>query len=148
MRTLADAGVPVGVLVAPIIPVLTEHEIEAVLEACREAGASLAGYTMLRLPWEVKDLFREWLAEHFPDRAAHVMSIVRSMRGERDNDPGFGTRMHATGPVAQLIRQRFQLASRRLGYPQEPKGRQISLPTNLFRPPVRTHPQLSLDLGR
>jgi DNA repair photolyase len=146
MRTLADAGVPVGVLVAPIIPVLTEHEIEAVLEACREAGASLAGYTMLRLPWEVKDLFREWLAEHFPDRAAHVMSIVRSMRGERDNDPGFGTRMHATGPVAQLIRQRFQLASRRLGYPQEPKGRQISLPTNLFRPPLRTHPQLSLDL--
>jgi len=146
MRTLADAGVPVGVLVAPIIPVLTEHEIEAVLEACREAGASLAGYTMLRLPWEVKDLFREWLAEHFPERAAHVMSIVRSMRGERDNDPGFGTRMHATGPVAQLIRQRFQLASRRLGYPQEPKGRQFALPTNLFRPPVRTHPQLSLDL--
>jgi DNA repair photolyase len=146
MRTLADAGVPVGVLVAPIIPVLTEHEIEAVLEACREAGASLAGYTMLRLPWEVKDLFREWLAEHFPERAEHVMSIVRSMRGERDNDPGFGTRMHATGPVAQLIRQRFQLASRRLGYPQEPKGRQFSLPTNLFRPPVRTHPQLSLDL--
>ena len=74
MRMLADAGVPVGVLVAPIIPVLTEHEIEAVLEASREAGASLAGYTMLRLPWEVKDLFREWLAEHFPDRAAHVMS--------------------------------------------------------------------------
>jgi DNA repair photolyase len=146
MRTLADAGVPVGVLVAPIIPVLTEHEIESVLEACREAGASLAGYTMLRLPWEVKDLFREWLAEHFPERAAHVMSIVRSMRGERDNDPGFGTRMHATGPVAQLIRQRFQLASRRLGYPQEPKGRQFSLPTNLFRPPVRTHPQLSFDL--
>ena len=87
MRVLAEAGVPVGVLVAPIIPVLTEHEIEAVLEAAREAGASLAGYTLLRLPWEVKDLFREWLAEHFPDRAAHVMSIVRAMRGERDNDP-------------------------------------------------------------
>jgi DNA repair photolyase len=143
MRVLAEAGVPVGVLVAPIIPVLTEHEIEAVLEACREAGASLAGYTILRLPWEVKDLFREWLAEHFPDRAAHVMSIVRSMRGERDNDPGFGTRMHATGPVAQLIRQRFQLATRRLGFPP---NRQNSLPTNLFRPPLRTHPQLSLDL--
>jgi DNA repair photolyase len=143
MRVLAEAGVPVGVLVAPIIPVLTEHEIEAVLEACREAGASLAGYTMLRLPWEVKDLFREWLAEHFPERAAHVMSIVRSMRGERDNDPGFGTRMHATGPVAQMIRQRFQLACRRLGFPSD---RQISLPTNLFRPPLRTHPQLSLDL--
>jgi len=146
MRVLADAGVPVGVLVAPIIPVLTEHEIESVLEASREAGASLAGYAILRLPWEVKDLFREWLAQHFPERAAHVMSIVRSMRGERDNDPGFGTRMHATGPVAQLIRQRFALACRRLGFPQEPRDRHISLPTNLFRPPLRTHPQLSLDL--
>jgi DNA repair photolyase len=142
MRVLADAGVEVGVLVAPIIPVLTEHEIESVLEAARAAGASLAGYTMLRLPWEVKDLFREWLAEHFPERAAHVMSQVRAMRGERDNDPDFGTRMHATGAVAELIRQRFQLASRRLGFPAE---RKYSLPTNLFQPPVRTHPQLNLD---
>jgi DNA repair photolyase len=145
MRVLAEAGVPVGVLVAPIIPVLTEHEIEAVLEASREAGASLAGYTLLRLPWEVKDLFREWLAEHFPDRAAHVMSIVRSMRGERDNDPSFGTRMHAVGPVAQLIRQRFQLACKRLGFPPD---RENKLRTNLFRAPLRTHPQLSLDLTR
>jgi len=143
MRVLADAGVPVGVLVAPIIPVLTEHEIEAVLEASREAGATIAGYTVLRLPWEVKDLFREWLAEHFPERAAHVMSIVRGMRGERDNDPDFGTRMHATGPVAQLIRQRFQLAARRLGYVAD---RRNLLPTNLFQPPRRTHPQMSLDL--
>ena len=142
MRVLADAGVTVGVLVAPIIPVITEHEIESVLEAAREAGASLAGYTMLRLPWEVKDLFREWLAQHFPERADHVMSIVRSMRGERDNDPNFGTRMHALGPVAQLIRQRFKLASRRLGFPEE---RQFGLPTNLFQPPQRTHPQLNLE---
>jgi DNA repair photolyase len=143
MRVLADAGVEVGVLVAPIIPVLTEHEIESVLEAAREAGASLAGYTILRLPWEVKDLFREWLAEHFPERAAHVMSQVRAMRGERDNDPDFGTRMHATGPVAELIRQRFQLACRRLGFPAE---RKFSLPTNLFQPPARTHPQWNLEL--
>jgi DNA repair photolyase len=143
MRVLADAGVRVGVLVAPVIPVLTEHEVEAVLEASREAGASLAGYTMLRLPWEVKDLFREWLAEHFPDRAAHVMSVVRNMRGERDNDPAFGTRMKATGPFAQLIRQRFQLAHRRLGFGSQ---RNYSLPTNLFRPPVRTHPQMTFDL--
>ncbi|HEV8442482.1 MAG TPA: PA0069 family radical SAM protein [Steroidobacteraceae bacterium] len=142
MRVLADAGVPVGVLVAPIIPVLTEHEIESVLEAAREHGASLAGYTILRLPWEVKDLFREWLAEHFPERAAHVMSVVRAMRGERDNDPDFGTRMHATGPVAELIRQRFQLACKRLGFPLE---RSFGLPTNLFRPPARTHGQLSLE---
>jgi DNA repair photolyase len=142
MRVLAEAGVQVGVLVAPIIPVLTEHEIEAVLEASKEAGASLAGYTVLRLPYEVKDLFREWLAEHFPERAAHVMSIVRSMRGERDNDPDFGTRMHALGPVAQLIRQRFKLACRRLDFPED---RQFELPTHLFRPPRRNTPQLQMD---
>jgi DNA repair photolyase len=145
MRTLAEAGVTVGVLVAPIIPILTEHEIESVLEASREAGASLAGYTIVRLPWEVKDLFREWLAEHFPDRAEHVMSAIRAMRGGRDNDPEFGTRMHATGAVAQLIRQRFRLACRRLGYPDERKY-QDQLSPHLFRPPLRTHPQLSLDL--
>jgi DNA repair photolyase len=143
MRTLADAGVPVGVLVAPIIPVLTEHEVEAVLEAAREAGATVAGYTMVRLPWEVKDLFREWLAEHFPDRAAHVMSVIRGMRGERDNDPGFGTRMKATGPFAELIRQRFRLASRRLGFDAD---RRLAMPTHLFSPPLRTHPQMSLEL--
>jgi len=142
MRVLADAGVTVGVLVAPIIPVLTEHEVESVLEAAHAAGASLAGYTILRLPWEVKDLFREWLAQHFPERAAHVMSIIRGMRGERDNDPNFGTRMHATGPVAELIRQRFRLASRRLGFPAE---RLFHLPTNLFQPPARTHGQLALQ---
>jgi DNA repair photolyase len=143
MRLLADAGVPVGVLVAPIIPVITEHEIEDVLEASHEAGASVAGYTLLRLPWEVKDLFREWLAEHFPDRAAHVMSQVRAMRGGRDNDPQFGTRMHAIGPVAALIRQRFRLACRKLGFPED---RGAGLATHLFRPPLRTPPQLTLDL--
>jgi DNA repair photolyase len=142
MSTLADAGVPVGVLVAPIIPILTEHEVEEVLAAAREAGATVAGYTMLRLPWEVKDLFREWLAEHFPDRAAHVMSIVRGMRGERDNDPNFGTRMKAVGPFAELMRQRFRLASRRLGYAAHVKP---AMPTNLFSPPRRTHPQMGLE---
>ncbi len=142
MRVLADAGVQVGVLVAPIIPVLTEHEIEAVLEASRHAGAALAGYTVLRLPYEVKDLFREWLTEHFPERAEHVMSVVRSMRSGRDNDPEFGTRMHATGAVAALIRQRFALACRRLGYPT---GRELDLPTHLFSPAGRNSAQLSLD---
>ena len=143
MRVLADAGVPVGVLVAPIIPVLTEHELEEVLGASREAGASVAGYTLLRLPWEVKGLFREWLAEHFPDRAAHVRSQLRAMRGGRDNDPRFGTRMHATGPVAELIRQRFRLARRKLGFPDDGGD---SLNTHLFQPALRTHPQLALDL--
>jgi DNA repair photolyase len=146
MRVLADAGVPVGVLVAPIIPVITEHEIEAVLEASREAGASVAGYTMLRLPYEVKDLFREWLEQHFPERAAHVMSQVRAMRGGRDNDPDFGTRMHATGAVAALIRQRFALAKRRLGFTAD---RRLDMATHLFQPRGRkvsgTNPQLSLD---
>ena len=113
------------------------------LEASREAGASLAGYTLLRLPWEVKDIFREWLAEHFPQRADHVMSVLRAMRGGRDNDPQFGTRMHATGPVAALIRQRFRLACRKLGFPDE---RRVSLPTHLFQPPLRSHTQLSLGL--
>ena len=91
---------------------------------------------MLRLPWEVKDLFREWLAEHFPDRAAHVMSLVRAMRGGRDNDPQFGTRMHATGPVAELIRQRFQLACRRWVFQLNAT---TSLPTHLFRPASSYH---------
>jgi DNA repair photolyase len=144
MRVLADAGVPVGVLVAPIVPVITEHEVEDVLAAAREAGATVAAYTMLRLPWEVKDLFREWLAEHFPDRAEHVMSVVRAMRGERDNDPNFGTRMKAVGPFAELMRQRFRLARRRLGYADD---RNTDLPTNLFSPPRRTHPQMGLEFG-
>ena len=106
MRVLADAGVTVGVLVAPIIPVLTEHEIESVLEAARESGASLAGYTMLRLPWEVKDLFREWLAEHFPERAAHVMSVrawharwSRQRPRFRDPDARHGSRGAADSPA-------------------------------------------------
>jgi DNA repair photolyase len=101
---------------------------------------------MLRLPYEVKDLFREWLEQHFPERAAHVMSQVRAMRGGRDNDPDFGTRMHATGAVAALIRQRFALAKRRLGFTAD---RRLDMATHLFQPRGRkvsgTNPQLSLD---
>lgn len=119
MATLAAAGVPVGVMVAPVIPALTDGDLEAVLSAASEAGAGYAGYTLLRLPYEVKDLFREWLATHFPQRAAHVMSLIRAMRGGRDNDPGFTSRMRGQGPFADLIRSRFRLACTRLGLTSE-----------------------------
>ncbi len=115
IERLAQAAVPVGVLVAPVIPVLTDHEIESVLEAVAAAGASRVGYVMLRLPYEVAPLFREWLQAHAPDAAAHVMSRVQAMRAGRDNDPCFGTRMTGQGVFAELIRQRFRQAARRLG---------------------------------
>jgi DNA repair photolyase len=143
MRALSDAKVPVGVMVAPIVPLITEHEIEAVLAASRTAGASWASYTLLRLPYEVKDLFREWLAEHYPERAAHVMSVVRDLRSGRDNDPGFGSRMHGQGQFAELLRQRFQLACRKLGLEQQ---RDLKLRTDLFRSPVPAGAQLALQL--
>ena len=112
LRTLAAlnaAGVPTGVLVAPVIPALTDHEMEAILEAAAAAGARWAGYVLLRLPYEIKDLFREWLAEHYPERAAHVMSLIRDMRGGRDNDPSFGSRMSGTGPVRRAAAQPLPL---------------------------------------
>ncbi len=115
IERLAKAGVPVGVLVAPVIPVLTDHEIESVLEAVAAAGASRVGYVMLRLPYEVAPLFREWLQTHVPDAAAHVMSRVQAMRAGRENDPCFGTRMKGQGVYADLIAQRFRQAARRLG---------------------------------
>jgi DNA repair photolyase len=141
MRALRDAGIPVGVLVAPVIPAVTDHELEGILEACQAAGASRAGYVLLRLPYEVKDLFREWLAAHLPDRAAHVMSLIHQQRGERDNDPAFGTRMRGTGPLAALLERRFALACRRLGLET---GRSLVLDTSRFRPPRPASPQAEL----
>ena len=108
IRTLSAAGVPCGVLVAPIIPMLTDRWLEAIVERATEAGARAAGYTMLRLPYELKDLMREWLQQHFPERAEHVMSLVRQIRGGKENDPRFGSRMHGEGDFAELIRQRFE----------------------------------------
>jgi DNA repair photolyase len=142
VNQLSKAGVPVGILVAPVIPALTDHEMERILEAAAEMGAKWAGYVMLRLPYEVKDLFREWLAEHHPQRAAHVMSLVQDVRGGRDNDPNFGSRMRGTGPVAQLIRNRFQIARRRLGLDGLGGGRQLD--TTLFRAPGLAGAQLNL----
>ena len=145
VRRLNDSGVPTGVMVAPVIPALTDHEMEAILEAAAAAGARWAGYVLLRLPHEVKDLFREWLAAHYPDRADHVMSVVRQMRGGKDYDSSFGTRMRGTGPFAELLRTRFQIACRRL---RLGTGRHQPPSTALFRPPrpSRAGPQLTLDL--
>jgi len=140
IRALAQAGVPVGVLAAPMIPALTDHELESILDACAQAGAREAGYTLLRLPGEVKGLFEEWLAKYAPARAAHVMNLVRATHGGRENDPAFGRRMRGTGEVATLLRDRFRLACRRLGL----NSRTWSLDTTRFRPPPADEAQLSL----
>jgi DNA repair photolyase len=143
IRELSQAGVPTSVLVAPIIPMVTDHELESILEAAVDAGARNASYVMLRLPYEVKTLFREWLAEHHPLRAKHVMSIIQSLRGGRDNDPNFGTRMSGIGPYAQLIKSRFNVACRRLGIDG---ARDRDLVTTLFRAPRPDSPQLEFPL--
>jgi DNA repair photolyase len=115
IRTLSDAGIPVGVSVAPVIPFVTEPELEKVLAAAAEAGAINAGYVILRLPWEVGPLFRQWLEAHFPERAQRVMNRVREMRGGKDYDASFGKRMHGEGIWADMIRQRFEKCVARLG---------------------------------
>jgi len=143
VAALSAAGVPCAVMVAPVIPVLTDHEMEAILEASAQAGASWAGYVLLRLPYEIKDLFREWLAEHYPLRAAHVMSVIQDMRGGRDNDPRFGSRMRGTGPYAELLRNRFRNACRRFNLNVAPRN---SLSTTLFCPPTPPLAQLRLGL--
>lgn len=143
IRQLTQAGVPVTVMVAPVVPAITDHEMESILEAAAEAGATGAAYVLLRLPYEVKDLFREWLEQHYPQRAKHVMSLVRDARGGRDNDPNFGTRMKGTGPYAQLLRTRFQLACRRLGLNL---SRGVTLDTTHFRQPGLRSNQLQLEL--
>ena len=143
VRELNEAGVPTGVMVAPIVPAITDHEMEAILEAASGAGARWAAYVLLRLPYEIKDLFREWLAQHFPDRAAHVMSLIHDMRGGRDNDPNFGARMRGTGPIAELLRNRFKIACKRLNLSSG--GREIPSPTHLFRPPIVEGSQLRLN---
>ena len=115
IRRLADAGVPVGVSVSPVIPFLNEPELERILEAAQAAGATSAFSIVIRLPWEVNPLFQQWLEQHFPDRAARVMARIREMRGGADNSSRFGERMTGSGVWAQLLRQRFQKASARLG---------------------------------
>lgn len=115
VRSLTDAGVPVGVLVAPVIPFINDDSMEHILQESKAAGAHYASYTVLRLPWEVKTLFEDWLNVHFPDRAQRVLHRVEDLRNGRRNDPNFGTRMRGTGVWADLLRQRFAVATRKLG---------------------------------
>ena len=131
IKILSEAGIPCGVLVAPVIPFLTDSGVEKVLEQARQAGATMAGYVLLRLPYEVKDLFKAWLEEHYPLKASHVMSRVREMRGGRDNDSAFGSRMRGKGELANLLAKRFELAYQRWGFNDHRKP----LDTSRFRPP-------------
>lgn len=132
MQTLAAAGVPVGVIVAPVIPFLTDDQIEPVLEAAWAHGARQASFTLLRLPWEVKDLFKDWLERHYPLKAKHVMSRVREMRGGRENDSNFGSRMRGEGELARLLAQRFHKACMQIGFDAHRRQR---LDTSQFRVP-------------
>lgn len=135
IRTLADAGIPVSVSVAPIIPFVTEPEIERILEAARDAGAMGAHYVVLRLPWEVNPLFQQWLEAHFPERAQRVLNRVRDMRGGKEYDSDFSTRMHGESVWADLIRQRFSKTVERLGMGGL-RGRFERLDVSKFRRPI------------
>ena len=133
IETLARAGIPVGVSVSPTIPFLNEPELERILEAARNAGATRAFSILLRLPWEVNALFQQWLEQQVPERAARIMARVREMRGGKDNDARYGSRMTGQGVWAELLRQRFDKATQRLGYG---RGR-LNLDLTQFRPPAQ-----------
>jgi DNA repair photolyase len=137
---LRAAGISAGVMFAPVIPALNDEELENVLRAAVEAGADSAGYVLLRLPLEIKDLFREWLEEKVPGRAKHVMSLIRQMRGGKDYDSQWHTRMKGTGPYAEMIARRFHMAIKRLGLNRE----RAPLSVDKFRPPPRPGDQLRL----
>jgi DNA repair photolyase len=140
IRLLARAGVPVSVMTAPLIPGLNDHELEALLESAADAGAREAGYVALRLPLEIKDLFQEWLAEHQPDRAQRVMTLVRQMRGGKDYDSAWGARQRGTGPYAQLLAQRFRKACARLGL----NAQKLQLDATQFQRPAQSGDQQDL----
>lgn len=136
VRAISQAGVPCGVMVAALIPALNDKTLEQVLEEAASAGAQEAAYVILRLPNELKGIFKEWLAAHYPERAAHVISIVRQMRGGKDNDPRFGERMRGTGNFAELISKRFAIACQRFGLNGHGGGRRVpELDCSRFVPP-------------
>lgn len=139
MRVLHENGVPVSVMCAPMIPMINDMELESILEAARDHGARSAGYVLLRLPHEIGDLFEEWLQVHFPQRAAHVMSLIRQCRGGKNYDSRFGNRMRGEGPFAELLAQRFKLATRRFGLDR--RHADEGLDCSIFAPPGQ---QLSL----
>ena len=138
VKTLRDAGVPVGVLVAPIIPALNEKDVEAIIEQAGAAGANSIGYTCVRLPHELKQLFREWLELHYPDRAAHIISLIQQMNGGKDYDSNFATRMRGQGVFADIIRKRVQVATRKAGLD---RAWDTVLDTSKFVPPRIASPQ-------
>ena len=140
IQALSEARIPTGVMFAPAIPALNDEEMEAVLRAAADAGARTAGYVLLRLPLEIKDLFREWLEANVPGRAKHVMTLVRQMRGGKDYDAEWSTRMKGTGPYAEFMARRFHMAVRRLGLNQP----SVPLAVHKFRRPPRLGDQLSL----
>ena len=140
IKTLTEAGIPVAVMMAPVIPALNDHEIERVLDAGKAAGATEASYVLLRLPLEVSPLFRDWLLRNYPHRYQHVMSLVRSMRDGKDYDAEFGKRMKGAGPYAWQIGRRFEMTTKRLGLIR----RGIHLRDDLFTPPDGAGVQLSL----
>ncbi|MEQ1942107.1 PA0069 family radical SAM protein [Mesorhizobium sp. VNQ89] len=140
IRQLSDAGIPTSVMVAPILPGLTDSEIERILDAAKAAGAQDAGYVLLRLPLEVSPIFKDWLLRHYPDRYRHVMSLIRSMRDGKDYDSEWGKRMRGTGPYAWQIGRRFEIAARRLGL----NARRTSLRTDLFETTPKRNEQLML----
>ena len=140
LEILSKAGIPTVVMMGPIIPGLNDAEIENILKAARNVGVKEAGYTMLRLPHEVKDIFKDWLEKEFPDRAAKVMSLVKSVRGGKENDPNFGTRMSGQGPYAWTIGRRFQLTAQRLGL----NTNRAKLRSDLFSKPPQKGEQMGL----
>ena len=140
MRALADAGIPVSVMAAPVIPGLNDHEIERILDSAAHAGAREAGYVILRLPLEVSPIFKDWLLRHYPDRYRHVMSLVRAMRDGKDYDSEFGKRMKGSGPYAWQIGRRFEIAAKRLGLNREKQR----LRTDLFKGVEKKNAQLML----
>ena len=140
LSTLRRGSMPVGALVAPLIPALNEPEMETLLEAAAQAGAESAGYVVLRLPHQIKDLFREWLAHHYPLKADHVMSVVQSLHGGKDYDAQWGQRMRGRGPFAQLLAQRFGSKCRKLGL----NATRRELDCGQFRGPAAGRGQLSL----
>lgn len=146
VNRLSEAGIPVRVMVAPIIPRINDHEMEKILKLSKEAGALYASYVLIRLPYEVKDLFKEWLLQHFPDRAEHVMSLIKQMRGGKEYDSTFGSRMSGRGEFAELLSNRFNLACKRYQLNCTPSPK---FDTHHFVRPVilaSTSGQLELDL--
>ncbi len=141
IRALSEAGVPTGVMAAPVIPALNDDELEDILAASRRAGAGMAAYILLRLPLEITDLFEEWLSAHAPDRASRVMSLVRGARGGKSYDATFGQRMKGTGAYADMLRRRFEIACRRLDFDT---GERFRLDETQFRPPFERDGQLAL----